>query len=393
MKVPQISVFLENRTGRLAFVLDTIAKASINIRTMSLADTSDFGIVRLIVDDVDAAMAALLADALEEERQEAQSFTCNRESADTVYEYLTARGIPVQGVVVMGKQGRRRRILIRAAAWDPLPAIAEEIRTELERVCDTRLAHPVVEREGQGVVVTYCAEAVLTAEYAGSTVPAGHRRGEPLPPPLTHQSAPEDYLPPSVCGDHIALFKTDNAYLYALISDGMGAGEEASLTSDICTMFLEKMLTAGNRVDISLRMLDTYVRSKNRGTGEECSTTVDLMELDLMDGRAVFAKNGAAPTYVVRDGKVYKLHAPTMPIGILSDLPREKLNFRTHPGDVVVMVSDGVTLGNDECPWLIDLLSSPMPRSMDSLRSDILRRALSAGSEDDLSAIAIRVAE
>lgn len=61
MKVPQISVFLENRAGRLAFVLDTIAKASINIRTMSLADTSDFGIVRLIVDDVDAALAALRA--------------------------------------------------------------------------------------------------------------------------------------------------------------------------------------------------------------------------------------------------------------------------------------------------------------------------------------------
>ncbi len=61
MKVRQISVFLENRAGRLAFVLDTVAKASINIRTMSLADTSDFGIVRLIVDDVDAAMAALRA--------------------------------------------------------------------------------------------------------------------------------------------------------------------------------------------------------------------------------------------------------------------------------------------------------------------------------------------
>ena len=57
------------------------------------------------------------------------------------------------------------------------------------------------------------------------------------------------------------------------------------------------------------------------------------------------------------------------------------------------MVSDGVTLGNDECPWLIDLLSSPMTENMDSLRADIIRRALAAGAEDDLSAIAIRVAE
>ena len=77
----------------------------------------------------------------------------------------------------------------------------------------------------------------------------------------------------------------------------------------------------------------------------------------------------------------------------MSDLPPQKLRFRTHPGDVVVMVSDGVTLGNDECPWLIDLLSSPMTENMDSLRADIIRRALAAGAEDDLSAIAIRVAE
>ena len=82
-----------------------------------------------------------------------------------------------------------------------------------------------------------------------------------------------------------------------------------------------------------------------------------------------------------------------MPIGILPNPPRELLRFRTHPGDVVVMVSDGVTLGNDECPWLMDLLSSPMPLSMDSLRMDIIKRALTAGSEDDLSAIAIRVEE
>ena len=129
------------------------------------------------------------------------------------------------------------------------------------------------------------------------------------------------------------------------------------------------------------------------GTGDECSATVDLMELDLMNGQAVFAKSGAAPTYVVREGRVYKLRARSMPLGILSDTPKDLIRFRTHPGDVVVMVSDGVTAGNDECPWLMDLLASPMPVSMDSLRADIIKRALTAGSEDDLTAIAIRVEE
>ena len=340
-----------------------------------------------------AAMAALLADALEEEQKEARSFTCNRQSADAIYDYLIQEGVVVQGVAVIGKESRRQRVLVRGADFDGLTARMGEVKARLESICGVKLTEPSFEPEDRGVVMTLCAEALLTAEYAGSTVPAGHSDSEPLPPPLTHETLEGAYTPPPVCGDHIAMFKTDNAYLYALISDGMGAGEEASLTSDICAMFLEKMLSAGNKVDVSLRMLDTYVRSKNRGRGEECSATVDLMELDLMDGQAVFAKNGAAPTYVVRDGQVYKLNAPTMPIGILSELPHKKLRFRTHPGDVVVMVSDGVTLGNDECPWLIDLLSAPMQGSMDSLRADIIRRALAAGSEDDLSAIAIRVAE
>ncbi|MDY0144365.1 MAG: amino acid-binding protein [Kiritimatiellia bacterium] len=59
MKVRQISVFLENRSGRLASVLSEVAKAGVNIRALSLADTSDFGILRLIVDNVDAGVKAL----------------------------------------------------------------------------------------------------------------------------------------------------------------------------------------------------------------------------------------------------------------------------------------------------------------------------------------------
>jgi serine/threonine protein phosphatase PrpC len=344
-----------------------------------------------------AAIASLLSDALEEDRRAAEDFACNRKAADEIYDYLTERGVQVQGVVVGGKrQSLRQRVIIRGRGLDALESGLPELRADVETICGIRLTPPVLEDGEDGTphaVMTLCSEPRLDTVYAGSTLPTGFGCEDPLPPPLTSDAPAEGYEPPAVCGDHIAMFKTDNAYLYALISDGMGAGEEASLTSDICAMFLEKMLAAGNKVDISLKMLDTYVRSKNRGTGEECSATVDLMELDLMDGQAVFAKNGAAPTYVVREGQVYKLHAPTMPIGILSDLPSQKLRFRTHPGDVVVMVSDGVTQGNDECPWLIDLLSSPGLGSMDSLRADIIRRALAAGSEDDLSAIAIRVAE
>lgn len=57
--VDQISVFLENETGGLADVVDVLARNAIDIRALSLADESDFGILRLIVNDTDRATAAL----------------------------------------------------------------------------------------------------------------------------------------------------------------------------------------------------------------------------------------------------------------------------------------------------------------------------------------------
>lgn len=59
MKVKQISVFLENKSGRLAQVTKILAENSINIRALSLADTADFGILRIIVNDSEKASNVL----------------------------------------------------------------------------------------------------------------------------------------------------------------------------------------------------------------------------------------------------------------------------------------------------------------------------------------------
>ena len=59
MKADQLSIFLENRAGRLAEVTRILSEAGVNIRALSLADTSDFGILRLIVSDFDTAKTKL----------------------------------------------------------------------------------------------------------------------------------------------------------------------------------------------------------------------------------------------------------------------------------------------------------------------------------------------
>jgi hypothetical protein len=59
MRAVQISVFLENKAGRLAEVTGILAEAGVNIRALALADTSDFGVLRLIVNDNQNAITAL----------------------------------------------------------------------------------------------------------------------------------------------------------------------------------------------------------------------------------------------------------------------------------------------------------------------------------------------
>lgn len=59
MKIKQLSIFLENRKGRMRNALDVLADAGFNIRALSIADTSDFGILRLIVPKPDEAKEIL----------------------------------------------------------------------------------------------------------------------------------------------------------------------------------------------------------------------------------------------------------------------------------------------------------------------------------------------
>ena len=60
MAIRQISVFIENRRGALADVTGVLAAAGIDLRAMSVADTADYGILRLIVNDTDKAAKVLL---------------------------------------------------------------------------------------------------------------------------------------------------------------------------------------------------------------------------------------------------------------------------------------------------------------------------------------------
>ena len=195
------------------------------------------------------------------------------------------------------------------------------------------------------------------------------------------------------CGDTAVSFEGQGDRCYSLISDGMGAGKEAAFTSRICSMFLEKMLAAGNRSETSLRLLNSFMSERDGCARHECSATVDLFEFDLLTGAMYVTKRGAAPTYVKRRNNCFRLRAKTVPVGIIDRPDCERIGFDAEAGDVVIMMSDGVTQNRDECVWLLNMLNTEWEEDLDSMAEKIVTRAREEGSEDDITVTLIRICD
>lgn len=114
MTVQQISIFIENKTGRLAEVTRVLGNAGINIRALSLADTSDFGILRLIVDTPDKALQVLKADGFTVSKTEviAVEVPDRPKGLNSILEKLDAAGINVEYMYAFVERSGENAIII-----------------------------------------------------------------------------------------------------------------------------------------------------------------------------------------------------------------------------------------------------------------------------------------
>ena len=98
MFLKQLSIFFENKPGRLEAIIDTLGKNNINIRALSIADTTDFGILRLIVDDVDRAKSVLKETGVISKRTDVVAVFLDDRSGGLakVLSVLTAGGLNIE---------------------------------------------------------------------------------------------------------------------------------------------------------------------------------------------------------------------------------------------------------------------------------------------------------
>jgi hypothetical protein len=136
MHVEQISIFLENKAGRLSEVTRIFEEGRINIRALALADTSDFGILRLIVNDNEKAKRLLKENGFTVRITEVVAV----EVADKpggLHQILTAlskAGVNVEYMYAFVRQSGQNAVLI--FRFDNTPAAADVLRREGVRVID-----------------------------------------------------------------------------------------------------------------------------------------------------------------------------------------------------------------------------------------------------------------
>ncbi len=114
MKAEQISIFLENRAGRLEEVTRILSESDISIRALSLADTSDFGILRLIVSDHEKAKAALKANGFTVGRNAVVAVKVPDKPGGlhSILSLLTSNGINVEYMYAFVHQSEQSAVII-----------------------------------------------------------------------------------------------------------------------------------------------------------------------------------------------------------------------------------------------------------------------------------------
>ncbi len=207
-------------------------------------------------------------------------------------------------------------------------------------------------------------------DLSGGRVSSDETKGFP-PVPVGSAS----YAFEEVSGDSCLSFSFGHNKQALIISDGMGKGSRAQAESRLVVVTLARLLEAGFDVDVAMKTVNAVLMA---GSSGDMFATVDLAIIDKESGRAQIFKMGAASTFVKHEGRVSALKRPAPPVGILDGVKLEYIDVKLKKGELLVMVSDGVTdcdRQDPECQWLRQRLSEIGSRDPETVAELIVNKA------------------
>lgn len=203
----------------------------------------------------------------------------------------------------------------------------------------------------------------------------------------------------SLSGDSGTYFISNDGKAFMLLSDGMGTGTEAAFESTTAVKLIERFLRAGIDPLETLKTIGPALKIRSSGTS---FVTIDIGMVNLFTGEAQTVKCGSAPSYLRSagsDGKINirRIQSNTLPAGLAYENSGQDVNrMRMRDGDLLILVSDGVTDGSGigqeaDDFWLMQLIGDNLTLSPKELAAKIILTAAEKGKDDDMTALVLKL--
>lgn len=191
------------------------------------------------------------------------------------------------------------------------------------------------------------------------------------------------------CGDHVGRVSGINGNEIALLSDGMGTGSRAAIDGSMTATLMEKFLSCGFSFDSAITMVNSALIVKS---SDESMCTIDAVSFNTYNGMADFYKAGAAISFIRQNKNISIVEQNSLAVGILRKVKFAHCSYQLDFGDIILLVSDGVTAVDSG--WINDELLAWSTNNMNDLATHIanLTKLRCEGMDcDDITAVAIKV--
>ncbi len=197
----------------------------------------------------------------------------------------------------------------------------------------------------------------------------------------------------NLCGDASSFLESERGMALMAVSDGMGTGERAAAESKAAIELLEQFSAVGFEREMAVQLINSALLLRRT---EENYATLDICSVDLYDGQAEFIKLGAVASFICRQNRVISVYTHSLPAGILRQIQVEKNDMRLKDGDMLLMMTDGVTdaFGGERkmAVWLEETFMPQMFVNPKDAADFILQQAqkICSGERDDMTVQAAR---
>ncbi len=299
--------------------------------------------------------------------QVADSRIADNGRARTLKNALSEHGIEVDCLQYF--TAANGRVSIEITMLDDLLSLDnEKIRRILSRMTGLRFDLPEIAVLELRSVETFYEQAAFSVLFGQAQIP---------------------YAQSGVCGDSVCFVTGADGTRFAVLSDGMGTGARAAVDSELAAALTQRLLLGGFSFPCALQLVNSALLVKST---DESIATLDGVAVNLYSAHASFFKAGAAASFLRRGNSVHIIEEASMPLGILRELDFSVFEAELQAGDIVLLVSDGVTAG--DCGWMSDELLAWSTNNMDDLAKHIASLAslrADALSGDDISVVAVKI--